>query len=90
MGNPVRALKNVTVDVVGALEELANAIVSAGQSGALKSEIGLIVTMAISFGVFKATNQPAEVDALTAFIVAVAAIGLAATRLVQAFKQPTS
>lgn len=86
MKNPVKALKDVTVSFVGALEELANAIVSAGQSGALKSEIGLIVTAAVSLGVFKATNQPAEVDALTAFIVAVAAVGLAAARLVQAFK----
>lgn len=86
MKNPLKALKDVTVSFVGALEELANAILAAGQSGALKSEIGLILTAAVSLGVFKATNAPAEVDALTAFVVAVAAIGLAAERLVSAFK----
>ena len=86
MANPVRATKNVAVNFVGGLEDLANAIVSAAQSGALKSEIGLIITAAVSFGALKAGNAPAEVDALTAFVVAVAAVGLAAERLVKAFK----
>lgn len=85
MANPVRGAKNLAVNFVGGFEDLANAIVSAAQSGALKNEIGLIVTAAVSFGLFKATNQSADVDALTAFIVAVAAIGLAAERLVKAF-----
>lgn len=86
MKNPVKALKDLSVNVVGGFEDLANAIVAAGQSGALKSEIGLIVTAATALGALKAVNAPSEVDALTAFIVAVAAVGLAAERLVKAFK----
>lgn len=86
MSNPLKAFKNVAVSFVGGFEDLANAIVAAGQSGALKSEIGLILTAAVSFGALKAGNAPAEVSALTAFVVAVAAVGLAAERLVKAFK----
>ena len=86
MSNPVRGLKNLSVNVLGGLEELANAILAAGQSGALKAEVGLIVTAAVSFGLLQTGKAPAEVDALTAFIIAVAAIGLAAERVVKAFK----
>lgn len=47
---------------------------------------GLVIGIAGAFGVYHFKNPGAEVQALTAFIAALSAVGLAGEQLIKAFK----
>jgi hypothetical protein len=79
-------LKLHATDLWNGLVELAKLAVAAPAE--FRSEVGLIVTSAASLGLLSAAKAPAEADALTAVILLLAALVLAATKLIQAFKAP--
>lgn len=77
-------LKTHATDLWNEVVSLAKLVVSS--PAGLRTEIGLIVTAAVSFGLLNATKASAEADAITALILLIAAVVTGAERLIQAFK----
>lgn len=83
--NSIKSFKDFLVRLVGGVENLVDAVASL-PPGELKTEVGLIVTAVTTFGIFQVANPGSTVDALTALIIGLAAVGVALERVVKAVK----